>query len=186
LIRGRVEGTAALEQPERFIADDIFPADVAIAFGMTAWQRPLARALELYRAGLARRLVFTGGFNPKIGACEADEMAREARALGVPAADMIVEARSINTAENVVNSCRAIDASIGLANVRSILLVAIHFHMRRVKVLAERTFPGGIRIGTASYPSIHYSSADWSQSERGRADVASEDRKLQAYLGEHG
>lgn len=173
---------AALEQPDRFVADDIFPADVAIAFGMTAWHRPVARAVELYQAGLARKLVFTGGFNAKIGAVEAEEMARQAGALGIPAADMIIEVESINTAENVINSRRLIETFIGLRNVRSILLVAIHFHMRRVKAIAERTFPHGMRIGTASYPSIHYSSADWLRSERGRTDVASEERKLQAYL----
>jgi uncharacterized SAM-binding protein YcdF (DUF218 family) len=176
---------AGLQQPDRFIRDEIFPADVVIAFGMTAWHRPAARAVELYQAGLVPKLVFTGGFNPKIGALEAEEMAGRARSLGIPAADIIVEAQSINTAENVVNSCRLIESSIGLANVRSILLVAIHFHMRRVRVIAARTFPGSMRIGTASYPSIHYSSADWSQSERGRADVAAEERKLRAYLGKH-
>jgi hypothetical protein len=69
--------------------------------------------------------------------------------------------------------------------VRSILLVAIHFHMRRVRVIAARTFPGSMRIGTASYPSIHYSSADWFRSARGQADVAAEERKLRAYLGKH-
>ena len=71
---------------------------------------------------------------------------------------------------------------IRCANVESVLLVAIHFHMRRVKAIVERTFPDHIRVGCASYPSTYYSSLDWSQSERGRVDVASEARKLDEYL----
>jgi vancomycin permeability regulator SanA len=70
---------------DHFIADDIFPADVAIVFGMSAWQRPCERAVELYRGGFARTLLFTGGFNQKAGVVEAEAMAKRARAKGVPA-----------------------------------------------------------------------------------------------------
>src|SRR5665213_222197 len=60
-----------------FVPDCVFPAEIAIVFGMTTWRRPVARAVQLYQAGLAKRLLFTGGFNARIGAVEASEMARE-------------------------------------------------------------------------------------------------------------
>lgn len=167
---------------EYFVPDEIFPADVAIVFGITAWQRPCARAVDLYRDGFARKLLFTGGLNRAIGAIEAREMANGALAAGVPAADIIVEPDATNTAANIINARRCIEQSIGLADVNAVLLVAIHFHMRRVKAIFERTFPRRIHVGYASYPSVYYSSLDWSRSERGRADVASEERKLKTYL----
>jgi uncharacterized SAM-binding protein YcdF (DUF218 family) len=164
-----------------FIPDDIFPADIAIVFGITAWRRPSERAIELYRDGLTRRLLFTGGFNNAIQACEAEEMARAAVAAGVPEESIIVEPHATHTLANVTNARACIERVIGMANVRSVLLVAIHFHMRRVKAIAKRSFPDPVRIGCASYPSAYYTSADWFQSERGRTDVASEERKLSAY-----
>jgi uncharacterized SAM-binding protein YcdF (DUF218 family) len=169
-----------------FIADEIFPADIAIVFGMSAWQRPCARAVELYHAGLARRLLFTGGFNRKAGTIEAEAMADGATASGVPAGAILIEPEATHTRANVENALGCIERTVGIDNVGSLLLVAIHFHMRRVKAIAAATFPARIRIGNASYPSAYYTSADWRQSERGRADVASETRKLQAYLGEPG
>lgn len=167
-----------------FIRDDIFAADLAIVFGMSAWRRPLGRALELYRDGLAKKLVFTGGFNRRLQAVEAAEMARAAIAGGVPASDVLVEDKSTNTAENVANTLQHIDDAIGLGNIESVLLVAIHFHMQRVKMTAERAFPAGIRIGFASYPSAAYGEHDWHLSEIGRRDVLSEAEKIRKYLGE--
>ncbi len=168
-----------------FAADDIFAADVAIVFGVTAWQRACARSVEIYRAGLARKLVFTGGFNAALGAVEATEMAACARSAGVPEADIIVEPHATNTADNVLNARDCIEEAIGLDALNSVLLVAIHFHMLRVKTIARHVFPERIRIGCASYPSIHYSSCNWEESERGRADVASEARKLDDYVRKH-
>jgi hypothetical protein len=46
----RVLGMAPID--DYFVSDDIFPADLAIVFGMTTWRRPCARAVELYRDGM--------------------------------------------------------------------------------------------------------------------------------------
>jgi uncharacterized SAM-binding protein YcdF (DUF218 family) len=137
-----------------FIPDNIFPADLAIVFGMTAWHRPVECAVNLYRAGTVRRLLFTGGFNRRIGAVEASEMAREALRSGVLADAILVEGRASNTAENLIFSRRLIEKTVGLGAIGTILLVAISFHMRRVLMTAQRTFPPQIALGTASYPSV--------------------------------
>jgi uncharacterized SAM-binding protein YcdF (DUF218 family) len=168
-----------------FVPDKIFAADLAIVFGMTSWQRPLARGTELYRGGMAQKLLFTGGFNRRIHAVEATEMARAAIAAGIRSSDILIEPEATNTTANIANAYRCIDQSIGIGNLHSVLLVAIHFHMRRVKVIVERTFPRWINVGYASYPSVHYNSVDWFQSERGRTDVFSEAKKLEDYLREH-
>ena len=167
---------------EVFVSDRVFPSEVAIVFGMTTWRRPVARAVELYRAGLAKRLLFTGGFNERIGATEASEMAHEAVLSGVPAADILIEDRAANTSENLAMARDCIEGSLGLQSITAVLLVAIHYHMRRVLMTAERTLPPGIALGTAAYPSIHYTDQDWHLSARGRRDVASEIEKIRLYL----
>ncbi len=141
--------------------------------------------VDLYRDGMAAKLLFTGGFNRVAQVIEADEMAKCARSQGVAPADIIVEREATNTPANVANALACIEASIGIDKVGSVLLVAIHFHMRRVKAIVAATFPARIRIGCASYPSAYYSSTAWRQSDRGRADVESETRKLQAYFHGH-
>jgi len=165
-----------------FVPDKVFPADVAIVFGITSWQRPVLRAIELYRGGMIQKLLFTGGFNERIHAVEATEMTNAAVDAGIPSCDILVEPEATNTVENVANAYRCIDRSIGIGNLRSVLLVAIHFHMRRVKVIVERTFPRRIVVGHASYPSVYYNSRDWFRSARGREDVRSETKKLEDYL----
>jgi uncharacterized SAM-binding protein YcdF (DUF218 family) len=165
-----------------FVPDKVFPADIAIVFGITSWQRPVLRAIELYRGGMAQKLLFTGGFNERIHAVEATEMANAAIDAGICSSDILVEPEATNTVENVANAYRCIDQSIGMGKLRSLLLIAIHFHMRRVKVIVERTFPRRIDVGYASYPSVHYNSLNWFQSARGREDVRSEAKKIEDYL----
>jgi uncharacterized SAM-binding protein YcdF (DUF218 family) len=170
------------EFDDLFVPDKVFPAEIAIVFGITSWKRPVSRAIELYRAGMVQKLLFTGGFNERIHAVEATEMTNAAIDAGIRSSDILVEPEATHTVENVVNAYRCIDRSIGIGNLRSLLLVAIHFHMRRVKVIVERTFPRQIEVGYASYPSIYYNSRDWFRSARGRENVQSETKKLEDYL----
>lgn len=165
-----------------FVADDVFPADLAVVFGMTDWRRPLGRALDLYRGGAVRRLLFTGGYNRRIDGVEATMMASEAVRQGVPHDRLLIDAEATNTAENVVNAWRLIQ-SAGTP-IDSVILVAIHFHIRRVRLTAERIFPPSFRIGLASYPSAFYTREDWALSEKGRGDVFGEVAKIARYLGE--
>jgi uncharacterized SAM-binding protein YcdF (DUF218 family) len=167
-----------------FIPDELFPADLAIVFGMTAWQRPLERSLRLYRKGMVKKLLFSGGFNHRIRAIEALEMAKAAQDFGVPNSDIIVDAHSTNTAENVANAYCCIEESVGIMNIASVVIVAIHFHIRRAKMTLKQVFPSRIKIGTASYSSMFYCDRDWHVSEKGRYDVWAELQKINMYLGE--
>jgi uncharacterized SAM-binding protein YcdF (DUF218 family) len=74
-----------------------------------------------------------------------------------------------------------LDASIGLAELRSILLVTIHYHIRRAIIAARRHFPSSIEIGWVCYPSRHYSSSNWRYSAHGREHVRSEVSKIEKY-----
>lgn len=128
-----------------FAPDNPLDADVAIVLGMSDWRRPVMRAVELYQDGRVRRLLFTGGYNSKIEATEATEMAAVALASGVPEADILVEPRATHTDQNMTFSKELLESSIGLAELRSILLVTIHYHIRRAIIAARRQFPARSR-----------------------------------------
>ena len=164
-----------------FVPDNFLDADVAIVLGMNDWRRPVMRAVELYHERHVRRLLFTGGYNWKIKATEATEMAALARASRVPEANILVETRAVHTDQNMTFSRELLDASIGLAELRSILLVTIHYHIRRAIIAARRHFPSSIEIGWVCYPSRHYSSSNWRNSRHGREHVRSEVDKIEKY-----
>ena len=164
-----------------FAPDNLLDADVAIVLGMSDWRRPVTRAVELYKEGRVGRLLFTGGYNLKIEATEAREMAALALASGVPEANILVEPRAGHTDQNMRFSRELLDASIGPTELRSILLVTIHYHIRRAVLAARRHFPSPIEIGWVCYPSRHYSSSNWRYSHHGREHVRSEISKMEKY-----
>ena len=109
-----------------FVPDNSRDADVAIILGTSDWRQPVTRGIGLYREGKVKTLLFTGGFNSKIKATEAIEMAALARAAGIPRADILVEPRAAHTDQNMSFSRELLEASIGANALRSILLVTIH------------------------------------------------------------
>jgi uncharacterized SAM-binding protein YcdF (DUF218 family) len=166
-----------------FPADHLIKADVAIVFGMNDPKRPGERAAELYHQGVARRLLFTGGYNSRVGASEAHHMARNVLASGVPPDAILVEDEAKNTDENVRLSKILLEKKIGLDNVRSVILLTIHYHFRRAYIAMRRHFPPNVMIGWASYPSCHYRSDGWSEAERGQQNILSEIEKIERYYG---
>jgi uncharacterized SAM-binding protein YcdF (DUF218 family) len=161
-----------------FVPDDILKADATIVLGMSLWERPLARAIDLYRQGLAGRLVLCGGYNPKINAIEALKMYREAISIGIPDSDILVDPDSSNTAENFSNAALLLQAN-NIGTTRSVVnIVSIHFHSRRALLTAQKVFGNGVQFGTATYPSVHYTSKTWSETEAGRRNVFDEIEKI--------
>ena len=104
---------------------------------ISEWYDPdrFLAGVELYRAGRAPRLMFTGGQNPfQAGlAPEGELYRREAAALGVPLAANSSTAPVRNTAEEAA----AIRLLLRGAP-SSVLLVTSAFHMRRAQHLFER------------------------------------------------
>lgn len=89
----------------------------------------------LYRANYARRLIVSGGVNPKApAASEGKVMARIAREMGVPAADIVVEDRARRTLENG----RFVAELMERHGWRSALIVTNSVHMRRAQRVFQR------------------------------------------------
>lgn len=106
--------------------------------------RVAERGAQLFLEGWAPLLVFSGG----LGAItkhlwqepEADQFARIAIRMGVPADAILVENRSTNTGENVVNT-RALLAGRGL-DPRTFILVQKPYMERRAYATFHKQWPG--------------------------------------------
>ena len=101
--------------------------------------------IELYRRGLARRMVFTGGVGAGDTLSEGEVARRYAIAQGVPAVAILTERRGISSAESM-GSAAALMRAHGLQRA---LIVSDRFHMLRLELLARRA---GIRPLRAPAP----------------------------------
>ena len=136
-----------------FAPDNLLDADVAIVLGMSDWRRPVTRAVELYQGGPRRRASVHWRLQFEDRSHGSPRNGRACAGSGVPEADILVEPRAGHTDQNMRFSRELLEASIGLAEFRSILLVTIHYHIRRAIIAARRHFPSSIEIGWVCYPS---------------------------------
>ena len=108
-------------------------ADVIVGFGNFN-DNIARRAAELYRQGLAPKILFTGGLGRNtlglLPESEADRFARVAMECGVPEEDIIREDKSTNTAENIIFTRRLLE-ELGVPHGR-ILGVHQPFMERRI------------------------------------------------------
>ncbi|MFN2511246.1 MAG: YdcF family protein [Pyrinomonadaceae bacterium] len=124
--------------------------DAAIVLGAAVWSdevSPVFRerinhAIELYRSGKVRKIIFTGGQGNKDELTEAAAARRYAIENGIPEKDILVEQRSHTTYENVVNAKQLADAN----GLRKVLIVSDPMHLKRAVAMARD-------IGLEAYPS---------------------------------
>ena len=111
---------------------------------LSEWHDPdrFLAGLELFRAGKAPRLLFTGGASPFLPGQppEGQRYLQEARQLGIPPAAMASTPPVVNTAEEAIAIRRLLAPPLSpLADASPrILLVTSAFHMRRAQRLFER------------------------------------------------
>lgn len=166
-----------------FIPDKPLKADVTIILGQTLWQRPLQKGVELYEAGISGRLIFTGGFNPKLGCREALQMKIAWLEMGYPLDDILIDSEATNTMENMQNA-RSLMSRSGLLRSPTIVnLVSINYHMRRAAETLKHVFASdSLQLGIVNYPSKHCSPNFWHDNPKGRSLVINEIFKIKKYL----
>jgi len=118
------------------------PADVAVVLGARVYADGRASdaladrvrtACQLYRAGLARKLLFSGG--PGDGAFhETEGMKRVALSLGVKAEDILVDDAGRSTQATVRNT----EAICSRLHFSRILVVSHFYHLPRIKLAYQR------------------------------------------------
>lgn len=114
---------------------------VVLGFGLLrggavspVFEARIGRAVELRRAGLARRLLLTGGVGAHPPAESVAAYAR-ARALGVPEGDLLREDRSHTTRENMIEARRVLREAGAPAG--PVAIVSDTFHLARARRLAR-------------------------------------------------
>ena len=98
-----------------------------------ALQRRTEAAVELWRQGLAPRIILTGGMGDH-PPTEAAAAAAHARKLGVPAQALVEEGRSTSTEENARFAAQ-------LTGARRVVVVTDSYHVFRSRRVFARHFP---------------------------------------------
>jgi uncharacterized SAM-binding protein YcdF (DUF218 family) len=125
------------------------PADAIVVFGARVYadgspsdalSDRVREGIRLYHAGLAPRLVVSGG--PGDGpTTEPEAMQRLAESLGVPGAAITQDPQGINSAATI-ETCRAL-------RLQRVVAVSHFYHLPRIKLLAERA---GVEVFTVPSP----------------------------------
>ncbi len=117
------------------------PADTAIVLGAAVFRdRPspvlrerINHAIQLYEQGIVSKIIFTGGLGSWDTRTEAEISASYAMARGIPVEDILLEAKSTSTRENLTNAQQIATAN----NIDSFLIVSTPFHMKRAMTMAD-------------------------------------------------
>jgi uncharacterized SAM-binding protein YcdF (DUF218 family) len=124
------------------ISTPIKPADLLFVFGTREdVERRVDEAVRLWREGLFRWSIVSGGMTPgsKLSECETIKTAMLAR--GIPSERILEEHRAMNTGENVIFSLPILEAAIGLKNIRSVICLGNSWTARRYPMTLHRHWP---------------------------------------------
>lgn len=118
------------------------------------YQERVKQAIDLYREGLAPRMVFSSGYTFVFQ--EAEVMKGLAEANGVPSDAILLETKAANTYENVLFVNRILE----LHEWDTILLVSSPYHMRRALLTWRRVAPDTTVIA-APVPGSQFYAHNW-------------------------
>ena len=110
-------------------------------------------AINLYRQGVVRYLIFTGGLAGNDELAESEAARNYALAQGVPAEHILIETESYNSCLNLIEAKRIMEEK----NLDRALIVSDPMHMRRSMWLAENI---GIDAFSSPTPTSRYQSFD--------------------------
>ncbi len=123
------------------------PADaiVAISGGDTAARTQ--EAIDLYEAGWAPIIVFSGAALDEDSPSNAAVMRKQALAAGVPDSAIIIEEDAMDTAQNAIKTARI------LTDANRIILVTSPYHQRRAYIEFKAVFGDDVTI--LNHPTIN-------------------------------
>ena len=121
-------------------------ADAIIAVSGGDTSARTQSAIDLYHAGWADVLIFSGAAHDKSGPSNAEVMRRQAARQGVPADDIIIEPTSETTSENADYTTDILKQ----LKIRSAILVTSSYHQKRTLLEFEALSPD---VNFRSHPS---------------------------------
>jgi uncharacterized SAM-binding protein YcdF (DUF218 family) len=140
--------------------DQAAKADAIIVLGAAAYdakpspvfQERIRHGLDLYEAGYAPLLIFTGGYGGSGARFSESQVARRyALKQGVPAKAILIETQSRNTVQNLVEAKRLMDQH----ELHRVIIVSDPLHMARALRLSRAM---GIDALASSTPSTRFRS----------------------------
>jgi uncharacterized SAM-binding protein YcdF (DUF218 family) len=163
-----------------FCEDELTSADLILVFGGKRLERA-ERAAELYKAGLAPRIVITGGDKRGTGVCESIRLKEHCVSLGVPEEAIVTECESVNSMENVKMSAALIEKTMGWSNLNNVIIVSAPYHLRRVKHALARYIPRSVKITCCPDTRTDITRENWWHTQEGQNMVVRELEKVRTY-----
>ena len=116
-------------------------ADAAVVLGAAVWTKEVSpvfrerinHAVNLYRRGQVRTLIFTGGQGNPGEPTESSAARQYATESGVAATDILIEEKSHNTYENILYAKQLADTH----GIKKVLIVSDPLHMKRAMAMAS-------------------------------------------------
>ena len=132
-------------------------ADAAVVLGAAVWTNQVSpvfkerinHAINLYRRGQVRKLIFTGGQGNPGEPTESTAARDYALQNGIPASDILIEEKSHNTYENILYAKQVADTH----GLNKVLIVSDPLHMKRAMAMAE---DAGLVAEASPTPSTRY------------------------------
>lgn len=115
-------------------------ADAAVVLGAAVWtdnvspvfRERINHAINLYRRGQVRKLIFTGGQGNPGEPTESSAARDYALQSGIPAGDILIEEKSHTTYENILYAKQLADTH----GMKKVLIVSDPLHMKRAMAMA--------------------------------------------------
>lgn len=161
-------------------------ADCIIVLGsMKAVKYRLPAALEAYKSGRSKKMILCGGKTrefPDGMRSEAEEMKKSALKMGISEEDIILENRSMHTADNIRFALEEIKCIFPRDSVRRVLLVTTTYHMRRSLAIARHVFTENVTVIPCPADDTSTRRDNWMNTSEGIARAKGEARKIVQYV----
>ena len=158
------------------------PADLILVFGNKNIITPLAkRAAQLYHKGMAPYVLVSGGVKTEDGKTEANAIATQLIAKGVPPDKIIRDNLSTDTLENVCFSRMAVKNHAPDLTVESVIAVGYAAAGRRFLMTLNKNWPEIIAMASNVWPDKSLS-ATWRFSEQTKNEIRSQFARLDRYF----
>jgi len=165
-------------------SDPLENADLIYVFGGIS-ELAVREAIRLKKENFAPKILFSGkhgSYMKDAEVTEAEKYTAIAIEEGVSEADIIMEKESINTVENVVNSCRLLHEMNLVPS--SIIAVSLPYHMKRASLTLRAGMDFDFRLIRHPGPSAKYSRETYFKDKNGWSYICNEFIKL--YMARQG
>jgi uncharacterized SAM-binding protein YcdF (DUF218 family) len=132
-------------------------ADAAVVLGAAVWTAEVSpvfrerinHAINLYRTGQVRKVIFTGGQGNPGEPTESSAARDYALQSGLPVNDILIEEKSHNTYQNILYAKQVADKN----GINKVLIVSDPLHMKRAMAMATDM---GLAAAPSPTPSTRY------------------------------